>query len=81
MSYKNSEILNDLSDMYMGSFIGLTISAAIIGSMLFIPIRKYEKDINVDGRQDLICEYYNGFKEVFLQQEDGSYKLELEKSE
>ncbi len=51
--------------LYMGSFVGKGIYA---------PKSVYVKDLNEDGRPDLIVKTVYDHKFIFLQQYDGSYQ-------
>lgn len=56
------------------------IGGIILGSLLtaycWIPSNMSVKDINKDGRYDVVVEQMNGAERNYLQQQNGNYKLD-----
>ena len=53
---------------------GTCAATAFVGSYFSKPISGYQTDLNGDKRSDIVLKDRSGYRHIFMQEEDGTFK-------
>jgi len=74
---ENKETIEEYKSKNFTSLLGGIIFGSLLTAYCWIPSSISVKDINEDKKTDVIVEQMNGVKRNYMQQQNGTYKLDM----